>query len=327
MEPCDITSATVGDCRLQLFERRNRCLGAVSDLKPFGPARLQFALISILLLTCVGPAGTQTLRSSNTGSLTSPNGLTDGANSTHSAAPFGSVNEAVSDLVDASVRGYTSTIGEYMGVATGSGQSGKSAASLARLQPASSAASMLSHEMQGMRSHDIRVPSGVAQKKIAKSVLDSAAKPPLGVRTAVRSGMQPGKVSDIEEQGAQSKEADATESGATAFETTAFPEDRESISDPFRTQLGTSFEGLCSQYCGALSNSSPAGGGPTTANGERAVKDRLSSRATRLRVSDMAGDEEGRKTRSVLGSRRVRPKEGLSTQGKRSVHRELSGRR
>lgn len=304
------------------------------DRKPFGPARLPFALISLLLLACVGLAGAQTLRSSEAGTQVSPNSLTGGHSISRNSVAFGSVNDAAPSAIDASVPGFTAMVGEdsssgSMRAMTGTGQSGKGKASLSKLQPAGSATNMLFHQMQGMRLPEISGPNGAAQRPIAKTLLEGVAKPRPAVGTVVQSRMQPGSVPDvsdikeqgaIQEQGAPSGDVDATESGVTAFETTAFPEDLEDISDPFHDLLEASFEELCSQNCGSLSNLSVTERGPASANAGRESKNRLSSPTTRHRFSNMAGDEEARKTLSARDARKARLEGGLSTHGHLSLH-------
>jgi hypothetical protein len=351
MEPRDITFASAENNRSMLTEVGSHRVSAVCESKPFSLARLQFAFVSIFLMTCAGPAGAQTLHS--------PNNMTGRVNSTHSGGgAFGGVNDSVSGLVDASVQGYSGAVSEYTSIVAGTGSSGKGSASLARVQSAGSAAAVLSREMQGTKSPDINGLGGAAQKSAAitdlhsaalhsysaarSAVLHGAARPQPGARSAVPTWMRredtsnvqgqeaPSKdadSADLHEQGAASNDVGATESGANAFETSAFPEDQEGINDPFQKLLGTSFEELCTQNCGSLSNSSGAGGGPTTANGERVKRGRLSSSATRLRAANMAAEGEGQKIQGRLDASHGRFEGSISAQGKRSVHRGLSGHR
>jgi hypothetical protein len=299
--------------------------------RPFVPAGMSFGLISLLLIACVEPAGAQTLHSTGVGSAGSSNGLT------HSSQSFGSVNDAVSGTIDAAVPGYTAVVGgelssESTGSAGGSGHGGKGKMSLSKLQPGGLATNMLFHQVQGVNPRAISGPNGAAQRRIAKGLLDGGAKPQRSVRTASQSRTQTGPVPDISgnsnqganpEQGAPSNDVNTSDSGSTAFETRAFPEDRESIGAKL---MEDPFEGLC-QDCGALGNSSVTPTGPLNANGGRESKDRLSSSATRHRLSNMAGNEEPPKTLSVRDARRARLAGYLSGQGRQGIRSGSSDRR
>lgn len=238
------------------------------DIRNFESRRLQFVLV-LTVLACVVPAGAQ--------KTTSSTDLTSMLHGTRASSGFGAVDAGTSDAIDASLQSFTDVMGldassGYTGGMAGSGRTRKAPTSRDRLLAKSSAASMMSREIQGTRSRGL---SERAQREVAHPVRSSATMQGFGAESAVSLPKQSLPPSDILQQEPSFEDSTATESGI-ATDIGGPHVGFERIGESFETSQSTSFEAPCGQGCGLSAHFGTVEGKRTGANLKLALSNGLS---------------------------------------------------